>query len=69
MRKPTPNLLGVGAELDEQAVTEHINKTLKAAKGCHIEFIQRDVYKINNTPDKVRRYVDLIRNCCEKHEN
>ena len=68
MRKPSPNFLGVGSELDEQAVTESIGKTVKAARGCHLEIIQRDVYRINNTLDKVRRYVELIRNCCEQHE-
>ena len=68
MRKPSPNFLGVGSELDEQAVTAHIEKTVQAAKGCHLEMIQRDVYQINNTPGKVRRYVELIRKCCEKHQ-
>ena len=69
MRKPSPNFLGVGSELDEQAVTESIGKTVKAARECHLEIIQRDVYRINNTSEKVRRYVELIRNCCEQHQN
>jgi len=67
MRKPTPNLLGVGKDLDEQAVLDHINKTVKASKGSHLEIIQRDVYRINNTPDKIKKYVELIRQCCETH--
>ncbi|MCL2081498.1 MAG: hypothetical protein FWH16_05290 [Oscillospiraceae bacterium] len=69
MRKPSPNLLGVGSELDERAVTDHIGQTVRAAEGCHLELVQRDVYSINNTPDKVRRYVELIRNCCEQHRH
>lgn len=68
MRKPSPNLLGVGANLDEDAVNAHIERTVKAAGGCNLEIVQRDVYKISNTPDKVRRYVELIRNCCEMHK-
>ncbi|MCL2003678.1 MAG: hypothetical protein FWG72_06715 [Oscillospiraceae bacterium] len=67
MRKPTSNLLGLGSALDEQAVMEHIGRTVAAAKGCYLEIIQRDVYQIQNTPDKVRRYVELVRVCCEKH--
>jgi len=69
MRKPSPNLLGVGVCLDEDAVTAHISKTIAAARGCSLELIQRDVYRINNTPGKVRRYVELIRRCCEKYKN
>jgi len=68
MRKPTPNLLGLGVELDENAVKEHIDKTVLAAKGCTLEIIQRDVYKIGSSPIKVKRYVDLIRSCCENHK-
>ncbi|MCL2820114.1 MAG: hypothetical protein FWD38_04700 [Oscillospiraceae bacterium] len=69
MRKPTPNLLGVGANLDEQAAEKHIMKTIDAAKGCWLEIIQRDVYKLNNTTDKVKKYVDIVRRCCDKHIN
>jgi hypothetical protein len=61
MRKPSPNFLGVGTILDEDAIQAHIRKTLAAAKGCHIEFIQRDVYDVQGSPDKVRRYVEIIR--------
>jgi len=68
MRKPSPNLLGVGSELDEDSVRKHISATVEAAKGCNIEIIQRDVYKINNTYKKVRRYVEIIRECCDKYE-
>jgi len=64
-RKPSPNFLGVDVKLDEDAVTEHIDKTLKAAKGCAIEFTQRDVYTVHNNPEKVRRFVEIIRERCE----
>jgi len=66
LRKPSPNLLGVGAELDEAEVARHMDRTVAAARGCSLEIIQRDVYRINNTWEKVRRYVELIRKSCEK---
>ena len=65
-RKPSPNFIGVGIELDEAAVIEHIDKTVKAAKGCKLEFTQRDVYTAANNPEKVRRFVELIRQRAEK---
>ena len=65
-RKPSPNYLGVGTELDEAAVIEHIHKTVNAAKGCALEIAQRDVYTVANNPDKVKRYVEIIRSRTEK---
>ena len=67
MRKPSPNFLGVGKHLDEDAVAAHINATVQAARGCHLEIIQRDVYKINNSTQKVKRFVEIIRQCCDKY--
>ena len=66
-RKPSPNYIGVNKELDENAFCEHINETLKFAKGCHLEITQRDVYTIYNDEAKARRYVALIRNCIENN--
>ncbi len=65
LRKPSPNLLGVGSELDEEAVREHFTRTARAASGCRLEIAQRDVYHINSTPEKVKRYVQLIRETLE----
>ena len=66
-RKPSPNFLGVEPILDENAVREHISKTMKAAQGCTLEITQRDVYTVHNNIDKVRRYVEIIRECAEEH--
>ncbi len=66
-RKPSPNFLGVGSELDEDEIRKHIIKTLKAAKGCALEFTQRDVYTLNGNPEKARRYIAIIRQCIEDH--
>lgn len=68
-RKPSPNYLGVGEKLDEEAFKEHLIKTLKAAKGCTLEFTQRDVYTINNDIDKARRYVEIIRQTIDEYWN
>lgn len=67
LRKPTPNLLGVGAELDEVAVRECFRETATAARGCKLEIAQRDVYQLNNTSDKVKRYVELIRSTLDTY--
>ena len=67
LRKPSPNYLGVGEALDEDAVRRHIERTAKAARGCRLEVIQRDVYTVNRNPDKVRRYVELIREQLNEH--
>lgn len=61
LRKPSPNYLGVEKELDEDALRTHIQKTVKAARGCHLEFAQRDVYTIHHNPKKVKRYVEILR--------
>ena len=65
-RKPSPNFLGVGEQLDEEALRGHIRKTLKAAKGCALEFTQRDVYTIHHDLGKVKRYVEIVKEECER---
>lgn len=60
-RKPSPNYLGVGTTLDEDAFRKHIRKSLLAARGCKIEITQRDVYTINHDVAKAKRYVDIIK--------
>lgn len=64
-RKPDPTFLGVGDILDEEGLRSHINATLDAAKGCSLEFTQRDVYQVSKSPEKVRRYVEILREACE----
>ncbi|NLG25539.1 MAG: hypothetical protein GX558_09305 [Clostridiales bacterium] len=67
LRKPSPNYLGVGDALDEDGVREHIARTARAARGCRLEVIQRDVYTIGHSTEKVRRYVALIREQLDKY--
>lgn len=68
-RKPSPNFLGVGSRLDEDALRAHIKTTIDCAKGCAIEFTQRDVYQLGageQGHEKVARYVEIIREESEK---
>ncbi|MDD3337232.1 MAG: hypothetical protein PHS82_00075 [Lachnospiraceae bacterium] len=66
-RKPSPNMLGTGTVLDENAVRASIDKTLECAKGCKLEITQRDVYTINHDIPKAQRYVNLIKEEIAKH--
>lgn len=60
-RKPSPNYLGVGQSLEEEAFRKHIRESLNAARGCKMEITQRDVYTINHDIGKAKRYIDIIR--------
>lgn len=66
-RKPSPNFLGVGEKLEEEALREHIRRTLQTASGCHLEITQRDVYTINHDLAKAQRYVAIIRKEIENY--
>lgn len=66
-RKPSPNFLGMGTSLEEEAFRQHIRKSLLAAKGCKMEIAQRDVYTINHDIDKAKNYVSIIREEIENH--
>lgn len=65
-RKPAPQYLGVGHDFDEQGFAEHIRRTLKAAQGCGLEFIFRDVYTLTGDTSKPRRAVKMVRELVEQ---
>lgn len=67
LRKPTANLLGVGSDLDEDAVRAYFRETAEAASGCRLEIAQRDVYLLHGSPTKVARYVQLVREALDRH--
>ena len=62
-RKPNPNLLGVTAELDENAWADELRETLKVVSGRNIplEFVVRDVYSLHGNLGKLRRAVEIAR--------
>ena len=66
-RKPSPNFLAVGDTMDEEAIRQHIRKSLYAARGCKMEITQRDIYSLNHNPEKGRRFVQIIREEIEDH--
>jgi len=66
-RKPSPNYLGVGNSLDEDALRSHFKTTLRAAQGCKLEFTQRDVYTLNGDVAKAQRYVQILRETIEEN--
>lgn len=66
-RKPSATYLGVGGNLDEDAVRKHFETTLHAARGCTLEFSQRDVYTINNSIDKAKQYIQILRESIENN--
>lgn len=67
LRKPSPNYLGVGCTLDEEAVRAYFRETAEAARGCRLEITQRDVYMLNNSPDKARRYMEIMRDTVNQY--
>jgi hypothetical protein len=59
-RKPSPNYIGVG-RFDEDAFTAHIAATLRAARGCRLEIIFRDIYALDGDLTKPARAVAIVR--------
>jgi hypothetical protein len=65
-RKPSPNFIGVGTYFDQEGFREHISKTLRAAKGCTLEIIFRDVYTLSGDLSKAWRAVEITREQIDK---
>ena len=66
-RKPSPNLVGETGPFDEAGFSEHITATLKAAKGCKLEFSLRDIYSLGGEKARGKKIVRLIWNLIDKH--
>ena len=60
-RKPSPNYIGVGKTLDEEAFAAHIAKTLRAAKGCALEILFRDIIMLSGDKSKPGRATQIVR--------
>ena len=65
-RKPFPNYLGVDKEFDEKAFSAHIEKTLKAARGCFFEISYRDVYSLQGDIYRGKKAYEIIQKCIDK---
>ena len=66
-RKPHPNYLAIDKEFDEKGFAAHIEKTLKAARGCCFEISYRDVYSLQGEIYRGKRAVEVIRDCIDKY--
>lgn len=66
-RKPSPHFLGVGYDFDDDEYNKYMLNTLKAAKGCNLEIIFRDVYTLSGNPAKAKRAVRLLRELIDKY--
>lgn len=59
-RKPHPNL--VSTELfDENAVRADVRKTMAVAGNLRLEFIMKDVHTVNKQPQRLARWVKIVR--------
>jgi len=65
-RKPSPNFIGVGKELDEAGFAAHMQRTVEAARGCTLEVIMRDIYTLSGAPTKPARAVDILRGIIDR---
>lgn len=65
-RKPSPNFLGV-AEYDEDGLRTHIIETLKAARGCTLELIFRDIYRLQRDPSRLGKATKLTRRLIDEY--
>ena len=65
-RKPFPNYLAIDKVFDEKAFSEHIEKTLKAARGCFFELSYRDVYSLQGELYRGKKAYETIQKCIDK---
>jgi len=65
-RKPSPNHLSVEGMFDENIFAEHMAKTLKAAKGCALEIIFRDICTLSGDITKPGKAVRITREQIDK---
>ena len=59
-RKPPSGPIS-GATPDWSALEKDIDDTLDAARGCNLEILYRDVYRINGDRPRLRRWVEMVR--------
>jgi hypothetical protein len=65
-RKPFPNYLCVDEIFDEKGFSAHIEKSLKAAKGCYFEISYRDVYSLKGDIYRGKKTYETIKKCIDK---
>ena len=64
-RKLNPTL--VSTEIfDEDAIRDDARRTLTVAKDCRVEIVMKDVHTLNNEPDRLARWVQIVRGVVEE---
>jgi hypothetical protein len=63
-RKPNP--AHVSISFDEKEIRSSIRKTLRAARGCNLEFNMKDTHTLENDRTRMRRWVAIVRQEVEK---
>jgi len=61
-----PDFIGVDDVFNEQAFLAHIGKSVKAARGCPLEVLFRDICSVRGEPERLGRAVELTREAFER---
>jgi len=59
-RKPAPSLLS-GHSVDYDEIKNNIEASFKAAEGCSMEIIMKDLHTVSGDIMRVRNWVDIVR--------
>jgi hypothetical protein len=60
-RKPSPNYISVDSVFDGGALLRHMERTVKAARGCPLEVTFRDITSVRGDPTRLARAVEITR--------
>jgi len=64
-RKPSPTLVSTDI-WNEDAIRTNIRNTLDITKGMNVEIILKDVHTLKGKPERLKRWVDIVREEIEK---
>ena len=67
-RKMPPAFLMAKTFNENDGLKKAIEHTVNCAEGARLEFMLRDIYVIQNEPDRFRKWVELIREGGRKHK-
>jgi hypothetical protein len=59
-RKPNPTLISTH-NWDEELIRKDLHATLDTAKDCRLEIIMKDVHTLNNQPERMSRWIEIVR--------
>ena len=66
-RKPSPNFVSADTVFNEAEYLKHLEKTVKAAKGCPLEITFRDITTVHGQPWRLGKAVELAREAIARH--